>query len=292
MPPKSDRKTGTPTVPNNSRTSQRLGHSSTGIPKPPLGSPIPNSKISPENSSKQMVENEELNIDRLEENPKTPQKKTVKKNCPCGKSSGGQSWLLTCLDCNQAWHQSCAGLKADLSKAAVDSLLKTWQCPWCYICPFTRPDTHISLKNAQNVKENVVIASTIQRITEVMSEQNEQLSVLIRNLEGRLSSVNSDIDVIRGTQDLISQKVLSLADIEAHIQHQLLSQSSLDQKMKSMQSVLAKIQEEMSEFSKTDTVSAQPTSQITSLTSSPAPPVAACHNFTRKKQYQTSQKIL
>ena len=67
-----------------------------------------------------------------------------------------------------------------------------------------RPDTHISLKNAQNVKENVVIASTIQRITEVMSEQNEQLSVLIRNLEDRLGSVYSDTDVNRGTQDLIS----------------------------------------------------------------------------------------
>ena len=185
------------------------------------------------------------------ESADTPQKshKKNKKHCPCGLSTGGESWLLTCLDCKQVWHNTCAGLKADFTKAVLDSLLKTWQCPWCYNCPYKKPGSHMSLKNSNDVSEKVLIASTVKQITDSISENSSGLSNSLTTLEHRLSSVNSDIDSIRGTQDLISQRVLPIVGIETHLQHQLLSQAALEQKMKTMQASLAKLQDNVAEFS-------------------------------------------
>ena len=182
---------------------------------------------------------------------KTPSKKpnTGKKHCPCGKSSGGERWILTCFDCKQMWHDVCAGLKANFTKQVLESLLKTWQCPWCYSCTYSKGDSHQSLQNAKNISEKVIITSTIKQITDAIAEESGKLSGNITNLENRLSSVNSDVDAIRGTQGLISQKVLPIKDIETHLQHQLISQASLDEKMKLMQSSLAKLQDEVSCFS-------------------------------------------
>ena len=94
-----------------------------------------------------------------------------------------------------------------------------------------------------------MITSTIKQITDAIAEESGKLAGSINTLENRLSSVKSDVDAIRGTQDLISQKVLPIKDIETHIQHQLISQASLDEKMKLMQSSLAKLQDEVSCFS-------------------------------------------
>ena len=271
------KKPGTPS----NRTSLRLaGNSSvTSSPRSPLvNQATANKDRSEEGNSSTAAE--ELDVDKLGDSAKTPQKiKSNKKNCPCGKSSGGQCWLLTCLDCNQAWHQSCAGLKAEFNKPAIDSLLKTWQCPWCFTCPFTKPDSHISLKHAQSVKENVLIASTVQSITDTISEKNDQLSSMIKNLEDRLSTVNSDIDAVRGTQEQISVKVLSIADIETHLQHQLLSQASLEQRIKSMQSLLVSVQEQISEIPRAGTGQAHPPITPTSTsTSTPHADEPLCHN--------------
>ena len=174
------KKPGTP----NNRTSLRLaGNSSvTSCPKSPLVNQTTANKDRSEEGNSSTA-TEELNVDKQGDSVKTPQKiNSNKKNCPCGKFSGGQYWLLTCLDCNQAWHQSCAGLKAEFSKPAIDSLLKTWQCPWCFTCPFTKPNSHISLKHAQSVQANVLIASTVQSITDTISEKNYQLSSMIKSL--------------------------------------------------------------------------------------------------------------
>ena len=51
--------------------------------------------------------------------------------CPCRKSSSGRELLLPCTKCKQVWHNSCTGLKGNFTKAVLESLLKTWHCPWC-----------------------------------------------------------------------------------------------------------------------------------------------------------------
>ena len=38
------------------------------------------------------------------------------------------------------WHNRCANLKGyKLTKEAIDSILKDWQCPWCYVPSFPSP---------------------------------------------------------------------------------------------------------------------------------------------------------
>ena len=68
-----------------------------------------------------------------------------------------------------------------------------------------------------------MITSTIKQITDAIAEESGKLAGSINTLENRLSSVKSDVDAIRGTQDLISQKVLPIKDIDTHLQHQLIS---------------------------------------------------------------------
>ena len=197
---------------------------------------------------------EAINVDRLSKDIKEPENATdetkpSKNCCPCGKSSLGQCWVLTCNDCKQAWHQACAGLKAELAKTAIDSLLKSWQCPWCFTCPYIKPNSHLSNINTKKAQENVIAAATVQSITDSIAEENRKLSDMILHLEDRIGAVTSDIDAVRGTQNAISEKVLKINDIETHIQHQILSQESLNQKMKSLQTTLAVIQEDISKLS-------------------------------------------
>ena len=69
--------------------------------------------------------------------------RTVLTKCPCGKSTGGQSWLLKCTSCTQCWHNVCVNLKGNIPKSTVDQI-DLWQCPWCYSCPLLPPKTHES----------------------------------------------------------------------------------------------------------------------------------------------------
>ena len=130
------------------------------------------------------------------------------------------------------------------------------------------------------MKEKVLIASTVQQITDSFSEQNDKLSNMIKSLEDRLSAVNSDIDAVRCTQEQISVRVLSIADIETHLQHQLLSQASLEDKIKSMQSMLASVHEQISDIPRTCTAQAHPPATHASQTHASPPPADAppCHH--------------
>ena len=102
-------------------------------------------------------------------------KKTVKKTSyPCGISSSGQAWLLHCAECKQVWHNVCAGLKADFTKHVLDSLFRSWQCPWCYTCPYPRSDNHHSVKREQELKDKLLTAETIQCIKESVSKVIER----------------------------------------------------------------------------------------------------------------------
>lgn len=239
--------------------------------KPTPGSPKSNT-IKPDND----VTANEIDIDsQFAENDDA---KSNKKSCPCGKSSQGQCWVLTCLDCKQAWHQACAGLKADLGKAAIDSLLKSWQCPWCFLCPYNKPASHLSNKNTKTIQEKVMIASTVKSITDSITEENEKLCNMIKHLEDRIGAVTSDIDAIQGTQNAISVRVLKIGDIETHMQHQILNQATLDQKMKSLQTALAAIQESVANQSQITTqplISIPHPSLVPTISELDEP---ACHN--------------
>lgn len=277
MPPKQDTpkppKSGIPkNTANPSRHSERILNSSQSQALPPA-SPRP-TRLGHENP---------INVDQLDKNLKTPtsqksdEKSFSKKNCPCGKSSGNQCWILTCLDCKQAWHQACAGLKANFEKTTIESLLKTWQCPWCFTCPFTKPGSHVSNANAKNTMDKVLITSAAKNITDSISEENKKLSDMIQHLEDRLSSVNSDIDAVRDSQGQISERVMKLKDIEVHVQHQLLGQASLEQKMKSMQVTLATIQESISKVPQPRSQAAEP---LAPTNDAPSEPAMVCHNQT------------
>ena len=279
MPPKRENKISGLKI-SGLRASQRLSSTTT-----PLGSPK-STPDSPKSASTPptLTLDTPLNVDSIaksDDNPatsvETPTKKKsqIKKHCPCGKSSGGECWLMQCVDCKQVWHNACAGLKADFPKSVLDSLLKTWQCPWCYCCPYSKPDSHVSTKNSQTVSEKVLIASTIKEITDAISEKSDDVSKSFTTLEHRLTSVNADVDAIRGTQDLISQKVLPIGDIETHMQHQLLSQASLEHKMKTMQSSLVKLQEEVSNFSQTSHQPLIATSSHTNSVSTSSTPLSS-----------------
>ncbi len=101
--------------------------------------------------------------------PSQVKKKVKTSECPCGKSSAGKCWLLTCPECKQVWHNSCAGLKAEFTKPVLDSLLKSWLCPWCFVCPFPKPNSHRSVKHAREVRDRILTAQTIQQITDSIS---------------------------------------------------------------------------------------------------------------------------
>ena len=97
-----------------------------------------------------------------------------KTSYPCGISSSGQAWLLHCAECKQVWHNVCAGLKADFTKHVLDSLFRSWQCPWCYTCPYPRSDNHHSVKREQELKDKLLTAETIQCIKESVSKVIER----------------------------------------------------------------------------------------------------------------------
>ena len=268
MPPKQTQKASKPAasrrttdVPKSSlipQTNRRL----TDIPKSPqMGSPTSNSSMIIDPLKLSDINDTATDIE------KTPQKSTKgKKHCPCGKSSGGEDWLLTCLECKQVWHNCCAGLKAEFTQNVLDSLLAMWQCPWCYNCPYTKPATHSSIKTAKDISEKVFIASTIQQISDSVADKVNTLSSSITNLENRLSSVIADNDSIRSTLDQIVPKVLQIGDIETHMQHQLLSQAALDHKMKTLQVSIAKLQEEITNFSTNRVPPSQPATLYSSST--------------------------
>ena len=77
---------------------------------------------------------------------------------------------MTCPECSQVWHNSCAGLQASFTQPVLDSLLLNWSCPWCFVCPFPAPKGHKSGKNEKDLKEKVLTAATIQQITESVAE--------------------------------------------------------------------------------------------------------------------------
>ena len=85
----------------------------------PLVSPA-SSPSSPLSSSQPSVSYFEKSPTKPE-NPSQTKAKKSKALCPCGASSLGQSWIITCPECKQTWHNACAGLKAEFPKTTLNS---------------------------------------------------------------------------------------------------------------------------------------------------------------------------
>ena len=127
----------------------------------------------------QVIAQEEVDIESCQTGDKDAEKKKKgKQTCPCGKSSSGQCWLLPCPECKQVWHNVCAGLKGEFTKPVLNSLLKSWQCPWCFVCPFPRPKNHSAPKRLDDLRDKLFTSETMQQISESVTdiiEKNLQL---------------------------------------------------------------------------------------------------------------------
>ena len=91
------------------------------------------------------------------------------KSCPCGKSSGGKSWLLKCIGCGQAWHSTCSNLKGQIPKSMIGNL-DHWLYPWCFVCPYKPPKGNISVKQSTNLTTAVISDSIVTEIEEAMKK--------------------------------------------------------------------------------------------------------------------------
>ena len=106
------------------------------------------------------------------------------KSCPCGKSSGGKSWLLNCISCSQTWHNTCANIKGEFPKSVIGSL-DNWLCPWCFVCPYEPPKGHKSGKQSTSLATAVISDSIVTQIEDAMklciTSQNDELVKSIQN---------------------------------------------------------------------------------------------------------------
>lgn len=128
--------------------------------------------------------------------PVKPNRKTLK-SCPCGKSSGGKSWILNCISCGQAWHNTCANLKGQIPKSIIASL-DHWLCPWCFVSPYTPPRGHKSVKQGTALTTAVISDSIVTQVEDAVkkciSNQNEELS---KEIQARLSTLVNEVTTFK-----------------------------------------------------------------------------------------------
>ncbi|WP_293138398.1 alpha-ketoglutarate-dependent dioxygenase AlkB, partial [Moritella sp.] len=142
-------------------------------------------------------------IKSLDDSDLKPRKKKAisKGTCPCTGSSSGKQWVLKCCECNQSWHASCANMKGtqNLTQTAINTILKHWQCPWCYVCPFTKPNTHSSLKNEQILRDKTSEGSNIQELTASITEVIKKTlpTSSIDLLTTRIDELSTDVKFLK-----------------------------------------------------------------------------------------------
>ena len=132
--------------------------------------------------------------------------KPKKSKCPCLVTSGGTSWLLTCSRCGQVWHSGCANLKGGelMDQSVIDAILVSWECPWCYTCPFPCPKTHKSAKLSANMdaisSSNLVSASVLDSLEGMLkvrfAEVTQPTNDLIDNIQKQLNSLSDQMKAL------------------------------------------------------------------------------------------------
>ena len=140
---------------------------------------------------------------------KQPPEKTIpaKERCPCKTSSKGKSWLMTCNSCEQAWHNGCANLKGDkLTKDVVNSILKDWQCPWCFVPPFPCPKKHKAAKSKESFKN--------------ITQANEFLSTVVDSLEDMVDTkltevLKSNTSTVEAIEKQLTELTKSITEFQS-----------------------------------------------------------------------------
>lgn len=196
------RSSSSPTVPGTLKTNLRPG----SRPQSPLASPVASPRSSPISSPGPKTDSTvppdgDFVIDPDSES--SPRPRPRKDHCPCGISSGGESWIIPCSTCKQIWHNACAGLKGTFTKPVLASLAKSWQCPWCFICPFSRPSSHVTEKGIKELKEKLLTADTIQKITESVSSvftEAIQDTFQTQGIQDQLNELSTQIKEFCGSQ--------------------------------------------------------------------------------------------
>ena len=89
--------------------------------------------------------------------PSQAKAKKNKASCTWRASSLGQSWITTCPECKQIWHDACAKClsKRWISKNNPQYITKILSWPWCYSFSYSEPSNHQSMKIEQFLKENI-----------------------------------------------------------------------------------------------------------------------------------------
>ena len=132
-------------------------------------------------------------------------------NCPCGRSSSGNSWVIDCSKCGQHWHANCLGMKGITDKA-INKMLE-YLCPFCYVAPVPTMPT----------SEDVCY---ICRNTLSLQQANSQLETSI---------TMSNIDLVAKCSELLKgidfgelfAKIDTLGQFDLRLRHLLLSENAL-----------------------------------------------------------------
>ena len=171
----------------------------------PLASPLSSPSHSPKTPSTVPPE-----VEICENELEDANRKKVKANCPCLNSSQGKAWLLVCMECKQTWHNTCANLTGDITQPVIDSILKSWKCPWCWKCPYPRPAKHKQAKNDDNIMSKSlatqisldVTESITQNIKVMIEEKTEKIESLEKMLHELTSGINESLKV---NQDIVTE---------------------------------------------------------------------------------------
>ena len=119
--------------------------------------------------------------------------RSVLTKCPCGKSSGGQSWVLKCTSCTQSWHNVCANLKGNLPRSTIDAL-DLWQCPWCYLCPLRPPKSHKSQKTATSLQSTVISDAILTQVEDTVKFAVSNCGIPdFKNIESQLKTLTEAV---------------------------------------------------------------------------------------------------
>ena len=141
--------------------------------------------------------------------PSKPKIRVIKSKCPCGTSSEGASWLMTCKTCGQVWHSKCSNLDGpELTQGGVDSLLPQWDCPWCFTCPFPRPKGHKSAKLDSTLQTTCYANKISAEVTEslegmverTLAKLTEPTNLVIEAIQNQLSELTKNIASLQGSQ--------------------------------------------------------------------------------------------
>ncbi len=157
--------------------------------------------------------------------------------CPC-EQSDKSAWMIKCSRCPQDWHNNCANLRG--INASFVEQLEDWLCPLCFTAP------------GAVVRDNMRMESILLKMAE-LGEYNTSLQKSIEGLENRLSAMGSDMDSLCDTQGQISKRVVTIKDIESHMQHQCINQTQIETRIKTFDSSLTKLQSQVEDYQTTIT---------------------------------------